>query len=328
MTRLRVRTPSRLHFGLLAWNPQAERQFGGVGLMIDQPGLELTARPAARWEVVGPLEQRTFQLVERIAAKLAQTGTAPPTTRFEIQRAAPEHRGLGTGTQLALAVARVLTELAGRTDAPVEDLAELSGRGLRSGVGLHGFERGGLIVDGGRRSELETGVPPLITHLDFPAEWSVLVILPETEPGLHGDTEVQAFAKLPPIPDALTDRLCRLVVLGLLPGVVERDLGAFGTSLTELQHLIGQCFAPAQGGRSLRPDLESIARYLVAEGLKGVGQSSWGPALYGFSEEPPEARSAILKGLTARLNLPPAAAFWTTASATGATVLREDDAGA
>ena len=40
MTRCRLRTPSRLHFGLFGWGPEARRQFGGVGLMVDDPGLE------------------------------------------------------------------------------------------------------------------------------------------------------------------------------------------------------------------------------------------------------------------------------------------------
>jgi beta-ribofuranosylaminobenzene 5'-phosphate synthase len=323
MTRRRLQAPSRIHFGLLAWNPQSARQFGGAGLMIERPGLELSAQPSAIWQAEGPLARRTLQLAERISEKLAKTGPAPPPLRFKINRAAPEHVGLGTGTQLGLSVARVLTEMVGQTDAPVSLLAELADRGVRSGIGLHGFERGGLIVDGGRRSEGAIGLPPLLATLEFPSDWSVLVVLPATEPGLHGSNEVQAFAQLPPIPDALTDRLCRLVLLGLLPAVVERDLTTFGAALTELQHLVGECFAPAQGGRFVRPELESIVKFLVAEGVRGVGQSSWGPALYGFSEEPPERRTRILERLSETFRLPAEAAFWTQASANGAIMLRE-----
>ena len=46
MTRLTLRTPSRLHFGLLSWGSKSARQFGGVGLMIDAPGLEIIAQPS------------------------------------------------------------------------------------------------------------------------------------------------------------------------------------------------------------------------------------------------------------------------------------------
>ena len=46
--------------------------------------------------------------------------------------------------------------------------AALAGRGRRSGIGLHGFAHGGLIVDGGRRSD--DALPPLIARLDRPPQ--------------------------------------------------------------------------------------------------------------------------------------------------------------
>ena len=315
MSRIVVRTPSRLHFGLLARGPEAPRQFGGVGLMVDAPGLELSARPAADWGADGPLAGRVLRVAARVAGQLAQEGPAPRPVHFTVHRAPPEHVGLGTGTQLGLGVARILAEAAGRPDAPVAALAGWSGRGLRSGIGLHGFARGGLVVDGGRRGA--EGVPPLLAHLDVPADWSVLLVIPRREPGLHGVDEARAFAELPPIPDPLTDRLCRLVLLGLLPAVAERDLDGFGAALTELQHLVGQTFAPAQGGLYAHPESEAIVAALRAEGLRGVGQSSWGPTLYGFSQAPPDHRAATLRRLAGRLG-PGGDASWTTPSARGA----------
>lgn len=323
MTRLRLRTPSRLHFGLLAWNPASTRQFGSVGLMIDAPGVEVTAQASSLWQAEGPLARRTLQLAERVAAKLVATGVKVPPARFQVVRAAPEHVGLGTGTQLALAVARLVTELAAQPEAPATTLAALAGRGLRSGIGLHGFERGGLIVDAGHRTGSEGSQPPLLSHLVFPADWAVLVIVPGHEPGLHGLSEKQAFATLPPIPEPLTDRLCRLVLLGLLPAVIEGELEQFGAALSEIQGLVGKSFAPAQGGTIVRPELEPIVAYLRSEKLQGVGQSSWGPSLYGFSAEPPDRRTALLTRLQARFGLKPDSAFWTSASATGARLVRE-----
>lgn len=317
MNRLRMTTPSRLHFGLLGWGPQVPRQFGGVGLMIDAPGIALTAEAAAEWDAQGPLAIRALHVAERMAK--ASVPLVP--ARIRIEHAPDEHVGLGVGTQLSLAVARVLMKLAAHPEPSIGDLAELCGRGLRSGIGLHGFAQGGLIVDGGRRSE--TGIPPLLAHLDFPAEWSVLVILPARLSGLHGPEEVQAFAQLPPIPEAVTDRLCRLVLLGLLPAVLERDLPTFGAVLSELQQEVGRGFAPAQGGTFARPELATIVSALQAMGLHGAGQSSWGPTLYAFSDEPPEARAAIVAQVRERFGLAADSVFWTTASARGS-VLEAD----
>lgn len=57
------------------------------------------------------------------------------------------------------------------------------------------------------------------------------------------------FRPLPisPLPDRVTERLCRLVLPGILPAVVERDLLAFGAALDELQARIGAAFAPVRG---------------------------------------------------------------------------------
>jgi beta-RFAP synthase len=319
MTRLFLRTPSRLHFGLLSWGPGQPRQFGGVGLMIEAPGLELSAEPSPSWRAEGLLAGRVIEVASGVAGRLASRGVEVRPARLEVSRAPTEHVGLGVGTQLGLGVARLLAHLAGGPEPTIGELAGLAGRGLRSGIGLHGFALGGLIVDGGRRGP--EGIPPLLSRVEFPAEWSVLVLTPRREPGLHGPGEVRAFAELPPSPDALTDRLCRLVLLGLLPAAVERDLARFGEALDELQRRVGQGFAPAQGGTFARPELEAIAGVLRSEGLKGVGQSSWGPTLYGFLDAPDDHRAAVLDRILGRTGLPPGAGFWTTASLGGASTV-------
>jgi beta-RFAP synthase len=197
-------------------------------------------------------------------------------------------------------------------------LAKLSGRGQRSGVGLHGFARGGFIVDGGRRGGTE--LPPLLARLEFPREWSILIVIPGEAPGLHGPSEVNAFAQLPPIADTVTDHLCRLVLLGLMPAVLEADLETFGQTLSELQAHVGECFAPAQGGSYAREDSEAIVASLRKAGLHGVGQSSWGPALYGFSCDDEERRRQILRQIAEQFQLAPGSVFWTRADSHGANV--------
>jgi beta-RFAP synthase len=304
----------------LGWGPHFPRQFGGVGLMIDAPGIGLTVEPASSWQAEGPLADRAL----RVAERLVTAGVELPSARIVVRHAPQEHVGLGVGTQLSLGVARLLLRMAGHHEPSAATLAALCGRGLRSGVGLHGFGRGGLIVDGGRRTD--DGIPPLLAHLDFPPEWKVLVILPEPHAGLHGAAEVQAFAQLPPIPVDEADRLCRLVLMGLMPAVLERDLPTFGMALAELQERVGRCFAPAQGGIFARPELTGIVKGLESEGLHGAGQSSWGPTLYAFSNESDGRRSQILDALRERFSLPEGSAFWTSVSERGA-ILKAADGG-
>jgi beta-ribofuranosylaminobenzene 5'-phosphate synthase len=319
---IRIRTPSRLHFGLLGWGPQRNREFGGVGLMIDAPGVEFTVEPAKSWNIEGPLAPRVEQLVAQFRSALRATGTTVPPARIRVEHAPAEHVGLGVGTQLCLAVARAVLLHAGVGHLPVENLAFLTGRGLRSGIGVHGFEHGGLIVDGGRRTE--TAIPPLLVRLPFPEDWSILIVQPRDRPGLHGPDERQFFAKLPPITQEVTDSLCRLVLLAILPSVIEHDLAAFGAALSELQARVGACFASAQGGIFASPQASIIVSELLGLGFVGVGQSSWGPTLYGFCSFSADKRSMSVENLRQRLGLDEGSVFWTKANNHGAELMTEE----
>jgi beta-RFAP synthase len=324
MSRLRLRTPSRLHFGLLAWGPQSPRQFGGVGLMIDEPCLELTAEAAESMQTEGQLAQRALVIAERVAARLMAQGVHLVPSRIHIGRAPAEHNGLGVGTQLSLAVTRAMFAVSGLPEPSIAELARLTGRGRRSGIGLHGFVHGGLIVDGGHGDQVR--LPPLLSRLDFPPDWGVLVLQPPRVTGIHGLDELRAFAHLPPIDERITDRLCRLVLLGLMPAVLDRDLASFGAALTELQLQVGQCFATVQGGIFARPELEPIAAEMNDEGLHGVGQSSWGPTLYGFSDKSPEQCRLIRERIRSRFGLQEDAIFWTQANRAGCWLGEDQDA--
>ena len=76
-----------------------------------------------------------------------------------------------------------------------------------------------------------------------------MLILHPAAQGLHGAAETAAFRSLPPFPEARAAHLCRLVMMNLLPALVEADLFEFGRAVNELQRIVGDHFAPAQGGR-------------------------------------------------------------------------------
>src|SRR5262249_13915093 len=132
-----------------------------------------------------------------------------------------------------------------------------------------------------------------------------------------------AFAQLPPIPEQVSERLCRLVLLGLLPAVVERDLATFGSCLTELQEHVGHGFAPAQGGTFAHPRIEEIIRFLAAEGLHGAGECSWAAPVSGCTDEPEDQRADISCRLCVHCELHADDVFWTHARNHGATLESE-----
>jgi beta-RFAP synthase len=324
----RVQTPSRLHFGLLSlasfdtvWPGRdggpgvPARRFGGAGLIIDSPGVVLDATPAASWSAEGPLADRALAFARRFAESLTAGAGRQPLSphRIRVERAAPEHAGLGTGTQLGLAVAATLARSAG-LDLSAAELARRVGRGLRSGLGVHGFARGGFLVDGGKRDG--PGLASLVAHAPFPEDWRVVVVLPGDNPAPHGPAEHAAFARLVDRP-AETDALCRLVLLGMLPALAERDFPAFGAALHDFNARAGGLFAAAQGGTYAGPHVAAAVAFLRGAGVRGVGQSSWGPAVFAVVGDPEEAE-ALARRTAAHLGLPAGRAFVARGSPGGA----------
>src|SRR5262245_63296945 len=151
---IEIATAARLHFGLLNPGPAGPggRRFGGAGMMVERPGVLLRAVAAPDVSAGGPLAVRALAFARRFTRAVP----APPQ-HLIVERAPPAHAGLGSGTQLGMAVARALALAAGRPDLPAGELARLVGRGLRSGLGVHGFERGGFLVDAGQRAEAARG---------------------------------------------------------------------------------------------------------------------------------------------------------------------------
>ncbi|HEX2104997.1 MAG TPA: hypothetical protein VHF51_15175, partial [Solirubrobacteraceae bacterium] len=95
-----------------------------------------------------------------------------------------------------------------------------------------------------------------------------------------GGSEAAAFARLRPDRDR-SALISHIVLTGLLPALVERDLAEFGAALTGLQRLVGDAFAPVQGG-TFHPQAGALVDALLRLGAAGAGQSSWGPAVYGL----------------------------------------------
>src|SRR5262245_5520227 len=179
---IRVWAPSRLHFGMLslpgAWAATG-RCFGGVGLMIEKPGLSVAVEAAASWSAEGPLAERALGFARRFAEASAAIPTERPPCRLILESSPREHVGLGTGTQLGLAVARGLALAWKLPPEDASSLAKKVGRGARSALGVHGFEHGGLLVEAGKRSE--DSIAPLVARLPFPEDWPIVLVVPDSE---------------------------------------------------------------------------------------------------------------------------------------------------
>lgn len=268
---VRVEVPARLHLGFLDMEGGLGRRFGSLGLTLDGLGTALTLiRSEAARGTPEPTDGRARGYLDRLC------GVLDLENRFSLclGRTIPSHSGLGSGTQLALAVGAALSAMTGRT-LPPRRVASLLDRGARSGIGVGAFEQGGVILDGGKGALDEP--PPVISRMALPEAWRMVLVFDDANRGLSGTAETVAFRDLPPFPADKAAYLCRLALMVGLPALAEGDAMRFGAAVTELQSVVGDHFAPAQGGRFSSPDVAEVLRWLPSVGATGVGQSSWGP---------------------------------------------------
>jgi beta-ribofuranosylaminobenzene 5'-phosphate synthase len=271
-----VEAPARLHFGVLDLRGDLGRWFGGIGAAAPAPTLLVSARTAPGLDVTGADADRARQSAQRFLSHHRITGGA----HVHVHRALPAHAGLGSGTQLALAVARALADLH-QVAADASELAGSVGRACRSAVGTWTFAAGGLVVEGGRRRESER-CGPLLARLLFPPTWRCIVAVPDALPALSGEDEAAAFARLPAPSQRDVEHVAHVALMALLPAVADDDLVTFGAALSEIQEVTGRWFAAVQGGAFAEGPSKDLVRRLKEWGAAGVGQSSWGPTVYGI----------------------------------------------
>ncbi len=305
-TEITVKSTARLHMGFFDLHGGLGRRFGSIGLSLAAPSTELSAVRSEMLCVSGFASSRAEEIARQLIAKLNLAGAV----NLNIKQNIPEHAGMGSGTQFALNIGTAISRLYDLNLNTVQ-IAELTGRGGRSGIGIAAFDQGGLLIDGGRVSHVPSPrmgkeqprqmavdvlkVPPLIARYDFPEDWRILLILDNNQPGIHGEEELAAFKTLPIFPENLAAHLCRSVLMQAMPAMVEKDLTAFGYSIRELQMHVGDYFAPAQGGRYASKYVGAVLQHLETLGVDCYGQSSWGPTGFAVFENEELAKKYMLQ---------------------------------
>ena len=306
-----IKTPSRIHMGLIDMNGGLGRLDGSVGLALADGGISLRAKKA---ETVIVTERNgngcAHPSEHDFAAKIADIASLllPENEGVEIEFLSHTrpHVGLGSGTQIALSTAMAVNSLYGLGKS-VKELAQITRRGGTSSIGLLAFERGGFIIDSGHRIRDKNGsffpsskstVPPadLMLRLDFP-DWDVVVAIPP-KVGLHGEEERQFFQKVCPIPIEEVREYSHIILMQIIPSILEQNIEELGNAVNRIQKI----------GFKKRevdiqpPEVQPIMDLMLKNGLHGAGISSFGPAVYGFSEDrkhSEEIKSLLLEKMPA-----------------------------
>jgi len=268
--KVSVIAPARLHMGFIDLSASLGRNFGSIGVALNEISTRLSITKSAELKVNGPSAERALKCAKRLCDEL----NVLDQIDIDIETAIPEHVGLGSGTQMALAIGSALN---GFYDLGLStrEIAKLTDRGKRSGIGIGVFEQGGLVVDGGRG--VQTITPPVISHMDIPEQWRFILVFDQRGQGLHGDQEINAFKKLPVFPHQEAARLCYLLLMQGLPAIAEKNIALFGDVITQLQNSVGEHFASVQGGVFTSPEVAEVMRWVEQQGAVAIGQTSWGP---------------------------------------------------
>ena len=294
-----VTSPSRLHFALIDLNGELGRVDAGIGVALNEPSLKIkVSRIDSESETENPVEVLPIlkRIRERIEPELKYS------YKVEILRALPHHVGLGSRTQLSLSVAKAISVLEHR-DFTTYELAKLVGRGGTSGIGTAAFDHGGFILDGGhlfRRgggigagvkhsflpsSASEVPPPPVLFQHPLPEDWFFVLAIPHVKRGAHGSEEIEIFKRNCPIRATEVEKLCRLILMRILPSVIEGDIYTFGESLSMIQQIGFKKIEVGLQHHIIRELFDFFATHAL-----GYGMSSFGPATYGIVKGESRAR--------------------------------------
>jgi beta-ribofuranosylaminobenzene 5'-phosphate synthase len=274
--------------------------FGGVGVMVDELGVTVRLRPSAEFSARGPLAERAVAFARHCVEKWSLGDVA---CGIEVTAAPPPHVGLGSGTQLALAVAAGMQRLFVADLPPIAkrmtaeqafQLAAAVGRGRRSCVGIYGFAGGGLILEAGRLASTPAdNVSPLLARVFLPEAWRCVVLLRRGAEGLHGEAEKEAFARLPPVPRNVSTELARIAADELVPAARQGAFAAFSDAVYRYGRLAGTPFEAESSRLPFHHAIGDLIEELTALGTRGAAQSSWGPAVMACCESAAAAEELV-----------------------------------
>lgn len=288
--RVSIDTGSRLHLGFTNLGSDLGRCWGSLGVAIDRPSIGIVLEESDEFEVEGGDRDVVRGVVDRFADAFG----VRPTVKITFRESITEHVGLGSGTQLALAIGTGLAAACG-LDVDARELAAALRRGRRSGMGVAAFLAGGFVLDAGVRTDAPAFgvVPTVVWRHDVPADWCFVIAVPAGCNGLSGNRENGVFATLAPSV-RISEEVCRITQLQLMPALVEHDIEAFGRALTAVDQRTGKYFTSSQGGLYSHAETTAIIAELLRLGAHGAGQSSWGPAVYAVAHasDAPTLRAA------------------------------------
>jgi len=364
--RVFIKTPCRLHFSLIDLNGSLNRVDGGIGLTLKKPNftIEVLDRESLMNRGVGefawnllPENQKVletqlgrvvfsiecsdhpnfddlfdtvFEITEKFIQKLINTFSLTRSDKFPLKITIWDflytHMGLGSKTQMALAIATSIIKILDiDMKIDIETLTYMVGRGGTSGIGFRSFDSGGFVLDCGHRfgegEEKHSFLPSsasnakparTILQYKFPEDWTVLVVILNVPAGASNIEEINVFQKHCPIPIEEVQQVSHHILLQLLPGIIEKDLDTFGKAVNQIRKI---------GFKKIEVSLQhekvkELIQFLEQKS-NCAGMSSFGPTVFSIFQSEDEARK-ILDEINQKFSSVGLTTYITTANNSGA----------
>ena len=140
---IQIISPARLHFGFLEINSnQGDNLLGGIGLSIDKFHTKISMKRNAKIKVKGKSLNKASLFLNTFCRKIK----LKPNFFLNVEKASPQHIGLGSGTQLALSIGKAISDL-NNLNLKMDKIGKILNRSYRSNVGLINFKYGGFLID-------------------------------------------------------------------------------------------------------------------------------------------------------------------------------------
>ena len=275
---IKINSPSRLHLGFIELDKSAPRNFGSLGLTISKFQNVIEIKESKKYEIATKNLYVKLKINE-VFKKFKKKFFLKPF-RIEVYETTPSHIGLGSGTQLALTVGLLISEFH-NLKLSFKDIVKISGRGLRSGVGIESFNNGGFIVDCGKGQI--TTIPPVFFRTEWPDEWKIILILDNSFKGLSGNDEKKQFGKISKIDPNISMVNSQTLLMNIIPSIIENNFINFCKGIQIIQKNMSRVFYNNEK-KFASKGVERIFNFLSKKKIMGYGQSSWGPSGFIFCE--------------------------------------------
>ena len=290
-----VVVPAHLHAGNMDLTGDLGRLYGTAGFTIDYPRTVIEVVKSDTITITG--EDTTN--AENYAHAFIERFNIEGGIAVDVRETIPKHLGMGSQTALALSIGHAISELYHRP-IDIEEMAIALGRSDIVALGLNSFQTGGFIVDGGyRTAEKGRRIPPCLFRYPIPEDWLFVVCIPRKpipEILKIKENEEEILNNLKPMPEQMSDRLSRIMLMQVMPSIMEHDIQTFGKYITAFNSRLGSFWEEFQDGNTYcDPVVESGINILLENGAYGACQTCWGPTFYGIVDNGETARTLVTK---------------------------------